>query len=416
MNLSRRQFLRASGHGLAGLGLAALAEQFSPRTVLAQAPDEVDAQTLFGKVLCGYQGWFRCPGDGTGQGWRHWSRSTSRIGPDTLTVEMWPDLSEYSDAELYSAAPFTDPDGQPTSLFSSANPLTVNRHFNWMYKYGIDGVLVQRFVTGLTGPPNDILVLENVRAAANRTGRVFAVEYDMSGTPTDQLLGRLVSDWSFLVDQVGIIDDPSYLYHDGRPVLGIWGFFTNRFDGALANQIIDAFTADGPSCVFLIGGSEWYWRTDAQAPPGSDWANAFRRFDVISPWNVGNVTISQGQKFATTNYWRQDLAEATRVGMLYLPVLYPGFSWDNLMQLPPGTSLIPRLGGAFFWDQFVALTQLGVGMAKVAMFDEVDEGTAIFKVTNNPPPEAYFVTYDGLPSDWYLWLTGLGTQFTRGTW
>ncbi len=42
------------------------------------------------------------------------------------------------------------------------------------------------------------------------------------------------------------------------------------------------------------------------------------------------------------------------------------------------------------------------------MFDEVDEGTAIFKVTSEPPTQAHFVGYEGLPSDWYLRLTGEG--------
>jgi hypothetical protein len=44
------------------------------------------------------------------------------------------------------------------------------------------------------------------------------------------------------------------------------------------------------------------------------------------------------------------------------------------------------------------------------MFDEVDEGTAIFKVINAPPTQAHFVTYEGLPSDWHLWLTGGGMK------
>jgi len=46
-------------------------------------------------------------------------------------------------------------------------------------------------------------------------------------------------------------------------------------------------------------------------------------------------------------------------------------------------------------------------MICVAMFDEVDEATAIFKCTNNPPIGASeFLTYEGLPVDHYLWLTG----------
>ena len=47
-----------------------------------------------------------------------------------------------------------------------------------------------------------------------------------------------------------------------------------------------------------------------------------------------------------------------------------------------------------------------------AMFDEVDEGTAIFKVTNDPPVGGVnrWVTYEGLPSDFYLKLVGNATK------
>jgi hypothetical protein len=100
--------------------------------------------------------------------------------------------------------------------------------------------------------------------------------------------------------------------------------------------------------------------------------------------------------------------------MLYLPVFYPGFSWDNLKRLAPGKSNIERQGGKFFWKQFYAARELDIDMGYIAMFDEVDEGTAIFKVTNNAPTQAHFVTNEGLPPDWYLRLAGEGTKMLLG--
>src|SRR4051794_21139099 len=78
---------------------------------------KVEATSLRGKVLCGYQGWFRCPGDAARQGWVHWSRDSQRLAPNTLTFDMWPDMSEYPVAERYAAPGFTHPGGQPAYLF-----------------------------------------------------------------------------------------------------------------------------------------------------------------------------------------------------------------------------------------------------------------------------------------------------------
>jgi len=140
----------------------------------------VDTTTLHKKVLCGYQGWFRCPGDGGGK-WIHWSRSASTIAPDTLTFEMWPEMAEYTNQ--YPAPGFTYPDGSQAYLFSSQDKQVVDRHFDWMLAYGIDGVFVQRFVVGVANHPTNVLV--HARNAANRTGRTFAITYDMSGQSTN---------------------------------------------------------------------------------------------------------------------------------------------------------------------------------------------------------------------------------------
>jgi hypothetical protein len=101
-------------------------------------------------------------------------------------------------------------------------------------------------------------------------------------------------------------------------------------------------------------------------------------------------------------------------GRLWLPVVYPGFSWDNLKRAPVGSTNVPRRGGRFLWEQFRELSKLGVDSVFVAMFDEVDEATAIFKVTSAPPTQAHFLGYEGLQPDWYLRLVGEGAKMLRG--
>jgi hypothetical protein len=50
------------------------------------------------------------------------------------------------------------------------------------------------------------------------------------------------------------------------------------------------------------------------------------------------------------------------------------------------------------------------------MFDEVNEGTAIFKAINNPPQAKMtaFMNMDNKPSDLYLWLTGQASKILKG--
>jgi hypothetical protein len=369
----------------------------------------IDASSLRHKVLCGYQGWFRCPGDPAGVGWRHWSRDGRKITEDTMTFQMWPDMTEYGDDEKYPAPGFTYPDGKPAHLFSSANPKTVDRHFDWMQQYGIDGVFLQRFVVSLRDRSTD-QVLASVRKSAERTGRVFALCYDLTDAPKDKLYDLLVADWKRLVDESKVTQDARYLHHNRKPVLVVWGFYSDRFGPDLANRIIDFFKNDPKYGVTLVGGCQWWWRTEKNA----EWARVFRRFDVISPWNVGNSTRVEDRKQASTGYWKEDLDEAKKAGMAYLPVIYPGFGWTNLIGRAAAKDDLPRLGGEFYWRQFSTAADLGAEMAYVAMFDEVDEGTAVFKVTNAPPGPGRFATCEDLPTDWYLRLTGEGAKLLRG--
>ena len=91
-------------------------------------------------------------------------------------------------------------------------------------------------------------------------------------------------------------------------------------------------------------------------------------------------------------------------------MLFPGFSWHNLNRSAPSNP-IPRQGGRFYWRQVERALQAGSAMFYGAMFDEVDEGTAMFKVAasaRDTPTGVPLVTLDAdgepLPSDWYLRL------------
>ena len=102
-----------------------------------------------------------------------------------------------------------------------------------------------------------------------------------------------------------------------------------------------------------------------------------------------------------------------------MPVVFPGFSWQNLKKSQGTTSdlnSIPRLKGEFLWRQFYNAIDENVSTIYVAMFDEMDEGTCIFKVDDNPPSStaSQFTNYEGLPNDYYLWLTGKAGEALRG--
>ena len=384
----------------------------------AAASDVIDASTLKGKLLCGYQGWFRAQGDGSDSGWHHWGRG-KELTPDSVSFEMWPDGSELTEGERFATPNFTDAEGKPMWLYSADHPRTVERHFEWMRTYGMDGVWLQHFLVDLLGGPSERLyasrsrVLNYVREAATKTGRVWAITFDISGMPTEKIVDVLTREWKKLVDQ-GITQDPRYVHEGGKPVVEIWGFYPQKDDRFLtaqvANQLIDLMKTPGPYAAYLVGGGAWNWRKNTDP----EWQAMLRRLDAYSPWNTGNLSKEQdGTVRAGMGYWADDKRECEQRGQLWLPVIYPGFSWDNLQHKPAGSTNVPRRKGQFLWEQFHALSKLGVDSACVAMFDEVDEGTAIFKVTNQPPIQGHFVTYEDMPSDWYLRLVGKGTRLLR---
>jgi hypothetical protein len=330
-----------------------------------------DNTTLKGKVMAGYQGWFRTPNDPEGRGWIHWGN----IQKGEFCVDMWPDVSQYPESCLEKAADVRLKSGKQAYLFSSAWPPVVNTHFRWMREHGIDGAFLQRFVSGrfhsVSGGPE--WVLANVRAAANREGRIWAVEYDVSGCPDSKLLEILKTDWKWFVDRFKLLEDPNYAREGGKPVVFIWGMpFPNRkISPETANAVVDFFKNDpryGGNHV--IGGIPSHWRK--MAP---EWQEHFKKYDCALAW--------MSQSYAA------DIADFKRIGLDYYAHVKPGFSWANLKHLPSGDDTIaftPRRGGRYYWDQISRAAQAGADRLFIGMFDEYDEATAIMPMSDDHPP------------------------------
>jgi len=113
------------------------------------------------------------------------------------------------------------------------------------------------------------------------------------------------------------------------------------------------------------------------------------------------------------------LAKSKSMGTDYVPLVFPGFSWGNLKNVPEKYNQIPREKGDFLWRQVATAKYAGAKMLYVAMFDEVDEGTAIFKCLkeDNLPlnGDLRFVGIESeLKNDHYLWLTGQAAKWFHG--
>src|SRR5271170_2303381 len=113
---------------------------------------DIDATTLDGKVLCGYQSWFNTPGDGTPFGFSHWGDRLDSFFGGRMVVDMWPDTSEYEASDLCVVPHLKMPDGSPARLYSGFKLGPTLVHFKWMRQYGIDGVFLSRFISETTSP------------------------------------------------------------------------------------------------------------------------------------------------------------------------------------------------------------------------------------------------------------------------
>jgi hypothetical protein len=405
-----------SGFDVAEVSLAAITPYKGPVIT------GVNTKNLFGKVMCGYQGWFGTPDDGClEQAWRHWTKHRGPLEDGNAKVDFWPDVSEL-DANQRFPTGFKMADGSPAQVFSSFGKPTVLKHFEWMQDYGIDGVFVQRFANDLRTPQSlehCNTVLANCREGANLHGRAYAVMYDLSGLQAGHI-DEVIKDWRTLRSEMVITEDPAYLNHRGKPVVALWGIGFNdgrKYTLAECRRLVEFFKNDPEAggCTVMVGVPTHWRELSGDSVSDPELLEIAALADIISPWTVGRYADPAGAAMYAENVLKPDLAWCRQRGIDFLPVVFPGFSWHNMVY-GAKSDQIPRLKGQFLWSQFLQAKKANVSMVYVAMFDEVDEGTAIFKCVNDVPvgQKSKFLTFEGLPSDFYLKMVGAGSALIRG--
>ncbi|HVW98241.1 MAG TPA: glycoside hydrolase family 71/99-like protein [Mucilaginibacter sp.] len=361
---------------------------------------------VVGKVVVGYQGWFAAIGDGSpiDRYW-HWSQTwEQQPSPTNTAIKSWPDVRDYTHTFPTKYANLNN--GQPATVFSSFSDQTVDVQFKWMKQYGIDGAALQRFnPSGLEGPVRDAMAAK-VKTAAEANGVKFYIMYDVSGWTNMQ--SEIKTDWTTKMSQY--TSSSAYAMQNGKPVVCIWGFGFNdsnhEFTAAACIDVINWFKSKG---CYVIGGVPTHWR-DQNSDSRADFINAYKAFNMLSPWMVGRIgNANQSDGFFTTVN-KADEAYCRANGIDYQPCVLPGDLQGR-----------QRAHGDFMWRQFYNMTRAGAQGLYISMFDEYNEGNQIAKTAESQafvPSDSGMLALDedgtACSSDYYLRLTGDGAKMFKG--
>ena len=398
--------------------------------IIAEAQRKHSATSQFtsykGLIMAGYQGWHSTPDDGGGRGWGHYldNRTGKPLADGNIKIDIWPTVDEYK--KVYYT-PFKNADSSIAYLPSDHDESTTDVRFKWMKDYDVDGVFMQRFVsnTRKTGNGNNrnhfIKVIDDAFKASKKYNRAIAIMYDLSGMRDSADIPVFINDWKMLVDSLKVTsggNKQTYLYHNGKPLVVIWGVGFNdgrAYTLKTVDKLVD-FLQNDPQyggCSVMLG-VPTYWREfgrDCLKDPLLH--EILKKVDIIHPWTVGRYKDETAYgEYASVQKADIEWCKANKID--YVPNVFPGFSWHNLNPNSPFDQ-IPRNRGKFFWTQLSGAIKNGAQMIYVAMYDEVDEGTAIMKVSQNPPVgQSQFIKFEeGIPPDYYLYLTGYAGKILK---
>ncbi len=401
--------------------------------------------SLNGKFIIGSQSYFF----GCGSHWFYGGAKNESAS--TVLVDQTPDVSDFASSAL-CPTPFVTKSGSPVNFYSDLDPSVAMAQFGWLKANNIDGMSPDVFVSNLS--PSTLkaaqswdTVLGNIKAGAEATGRVFYITFDLTGSPSNY--AELVeSEWKHLAD-TGITTSPNYLHDNSKLVVEIWGVGfvgTNGYPNnpeQMLQLINDLKTgANGMLPATVIGGVPSHWRTldgDSQTDP--EWLNVYESFDVISPWSPirfsNNSSSGLFSKLPSADSFFEtrmlpDIAFAKEHNIRYMPVVWPGASTYNLWKNTPRLNTkapsdrfnqIPSECGNFYWEQLYNILAKSGGVSAIygAMLDDYNEGMVLGKSTANQddlPTDIKVLPVNsgscsGLPSDWFLKITGVAAAALR---
>jgi len=393
-----------------------------------EAKKVVDITSLKGLWLTGYQAWARTPNDGTNSKWQHYF-VTYHTGERVWVVDGLPDTSEFKDEDKELVDDVFDGDGNPVYLVSAINPNVIDTHFKWMRDYDIDGVWLQRFLMSSLGQEGEKTfsernkIMDEVVKASKKYGRGWAINFDLVDIPAEKLVDEIKKEWIRMVDLGYTTLENRYIHHNGLPVVHLWNVtypddveLRSKSNPQIAEELLEFFNTKGKYQAFFVAGTNWTWTREVNI---EKWEYFYEEIKCVVSWNVGNALPDKNDpnKFvAYTGIWKDAERISKQKDILWIPTIYPSFSWQNMNVNRTEAWAKARKGrrqGEFLWEQLYALNEVNADSVFLAMWDELDEWTAFFKVLPNPPEEGNFLGTEGMPSDWSLQLVREARRIMR---
>lgn len=127
-------------------------------------------------------------------------------------------------------------------------------------------------------------VLKQVQAAAEKYGRGFIVEYDVSGGDSSQgsVADEVLADYNSSIKQ--FTSSSAYIHQDGKPVLFTYGigYTDNSLSASDAEDLVNQMKSAG---TYAGLGTTIDWADSVN--DNSEWAPVFKAANLVSPWTVG---------------------------------------------------------------------------------------------------------------------------------